>query len=176
MRVGAGAYSFVACLRHLTIDHATLSRRSIDHTPITPLFFGRSVCFFHLLHAKFIFVEISVLFGRLWLPSIYPRIAIVFSLQYMYQAILCHIRPYSSPSPTHSVRFCSVHTLPLCAFCSRLFRHTGIFVRHLLLPSDYWCTSFFLLAGLGLLHESAVSVYVRSPLGRETTFSFLSLL
>ena len=28
-----GAYSFVACLSHLTIDHASLSRRSTGPTP-----------------------------------------------------------------------------------------------------------------------------------------------
>ena len=31
---GEGAYSFVACLRHLTIDRASLSRRSTVPTPI----------------------------------------------------------------------------------------------------------------------------------------------
>ena len=31
--VGGGAYSFVACLSHLTIDHASLSRRSTVPTP-----------------------------------------------------------------------------------------------------------------------------------------------
>ena len=30
---GGAAYSFVACLRHLTIDHASLSRRSTVPTP-----------------------------------------------------------------------------------------------------------------------------------------------
>ena len=30
---GGGAYSFVACLGHLTIDHASLSRRSTVPTP-----------------------------------------------------------------------------------------------------------------------------------------------
>ena len=30
---GEGAYSFVACLSHLTIDHASLSRRSTVPTP-----------------------------------------------------------------------------------------------------------------------------------------------
>ena len=29
---GRGTYSFVACLSHLTIDHASLSRRSIFYT------------------------------------------------------------------------------------------------------------------------------------------------
>ena len=31
--VGGGAYSFVACLSHSTIDHASLSRRSTVPTP-----------------------------------------------------------------------------------------------------------------------------------------------
>ena len=30
---GGGAYSFVACLSNLTIDHESLSRRSIVPTP-----------------------------------------------------------------------------------------------------------------------------------------------
>ena len=32
-RRGEGAYSFVACLSHLTVDHASLSRRSTVPTP-----------------------------------------------------------------------------------------------------------------------------------------------
>ena len=31
--IGGGGYSFVACLSHLTIDHASLSRRSTVPTP-----------------------------------------------------------------------------------------------------------------------------------------------
>ena len=34
---GGGGYSFVACLSHLTIDHASLSRRSTVPTPIRDL-------------------------------------------------------------------------------------------------------------------------------------------
>ena len=34
---GKGAYSFVACLSHLTIDHVSLSRRSTVTTPIRHL-------------------------------------------------------------------------------------------------------------------------------------------
>ena len=34
LRTGGGAYSFVAYLSHLTIDHASLSRRSNVPTPV----------------------------------------------------------------------------------------------------------------------------------------------
>ena len=48
------AYSFVACLSHLTIDDASLSRRSTVPTPNslieTPPTFGRPLCVFHMLH------------------------------------------------------------------------------------------------------------------------------
>ena len=33
LRGGEGAYSFVACLSHLTVDHASLSRRSTVPAP-----------------------------------------------------------------------------------------------------------------------------------------------
>ena len=52
-RRGGGAHSFVACLSHLAIDHASLSRRSTVPTPTpreTPPTFGRSLRFFHILH------------------------------------------------------------------------------------------------------------------------------
>lgn len=41
---------------------------------------------------------------------------------------------------------------------------------------DYWYTSFFFLVGPGLLHEIVVSAFSRSPLGRVSTLSFISLL
>ena len=52
----------------------------------------------------------------------------------------------------------------------------GTSVHLLLPPPGYWHTSFFFLAGPGHLHESAVSAFSRSPMGRANTFSFLFLL
>ena len=76
---GGGAYSFVACLRHLTIDHASLPRRSTAPTPnkdtsniwalITLLPYITYKLFAH---------PVAFLFRRLWPPSLSPRIAIVF--------------------------------------------------------------------------------------------------
>ena len=51
---GMGAYSFVACFNHLPNDRASLSRRSAVPIPNslieTPLTFGRSLRFPHILH------------------------------------------------------------------------------------------------------------------------------
>ena len=49
-----GAYSFVACLGHLTTDHAFLSRRSIlTETPPTIWAFVRCVFLFHMVRKAF---------------------------------------------------------------------------------------------------------------------------
>ena len=76
----------------------------------------------------------------------------------------------------HSVPPCIFHTLPLCEFYSLLLCHKGTSVLFPPPPPDYWPTSFFFLAGPGPLHEIAVSAFLRSPLGRANSFSFLFLL
>ena len=52
---GGTRYSFIACLSHLTIGHASPSRRSTVPTPNTPPTFGRSLCFLHILR-KYIYI------------------------------------------------------------------------------------------------------------------------
>ena len=66
-----GAYSFVACLRHLIIDDASLSRRSTVSTPnkdtsnILAL-----IVFFPLITYKLFVYLIPLLFRLLWPPSV----------------------------------------------------------------------------------------------------------
>ena len=77
---GGGAYAFGACLGHLTVDHAFISRRSTVPTSnrdtsniwvlITP---------FSCITWKLFAHPIRQLFRRLW-PPLSPGIAIVFSL------------------------------------------------------------------------------------------------
>ena len=79
-RGGGGAYSFVACLCHLTIDHASLSRRSTVLLPVErrPTF-GRSSRFFHILHRDFLLILSPCCFVGCG-HHLSPTIAIVFSL------------------------------------------------------------------------------------------------
>ena len=83
---GVRAYSYVARLSRLTIDHASLSRWSTvstthffrDGAPFlllteTPPTVGRSLRCFHILHTRYIFfaipTSITFVFRRLWPPS-----------------------------------------------------------------------------------------------------------
>ena len=67
---GGASCSFIACLSHLTIDHASFSRRTpfllLIETPPTR---GRSVRFFHSLPKK-LFAHLICLLGCLWPLSV----------------------------------------------------------------------------------------------------------
>ena len=110
---GGAAYSFVACLSHLTIDHASLSRRSTVPTPTPNRDTSNIWALITLLPCityKLCAYPIPVLFRRLRPPSISPRIAIVFSLLSIVCQTLsrCHIRIISSISSSNASR-CSLH-------------------------------------------------------------------
>ena len=65
---GGGVLFFVGCLSHLTIDHASLSRRSTVPTPSRH--FGCSLRFFHVLHRNICFVlSPSGVIANLWVPK-----------------------------------------------------------------------------------------------------------
>ena len=51
-RAGAGGYSFVACLSHLTMDHASRSGRSTVPTPNRHLQHWGAHCFFSIQYIK----------------------------------------------------------------------------------------------------------------------------
>ena len=76
-------YSFVACLSHLTIDHASLSRRSTVPTPIveTPPAFGCSLRFSPpMLHKKLFAHLLPRSCFAVYGHHLSPRISTVFSL------------------------------------------------------------------------------------------------
>ena len=80
---GRGAYSVVACLSDLTIDHAYLSRRSTVPTPNslieTPPTLGRSLRFCHIFHWNCLLILSPSCFAVCG-HHLSPWIAIVFSL------------------------------------------------------------------------------------------------
>ena len=73
--VGGGAYSFVACLDHSTLDHASLPRRRTVPTPtrdISDLWALSTVLPYTYISSK-LFANlpgISFLFDRVWGPFI----------------------------------------------------------------------------------------------------------
>ena len=68
---GWGAYSFVTCLNHLTIDHASLSSRRTVPTPNRDTFSSWAAhCISSIHYIKSVAYLISFLFGRLKPPSI----------------------------------------------------------------------------------------------------------
>ena len=79
--VGGWGYSLVACLSHLTIDHASLSRRSTVRRLLveTPPTFGRSARVIHMLHEN-VLLNLSPSCFAVCSHHQSPRIAIVFSL------------------------------------------------------------------------------------------------
>ena len=127
-------YSFVACLSHLTIDHASLSRRSTVPTPDRHL--QHLGAHFHILHRNFSLIlspSCFIVCGH----HLFPRIAIVFSLLSSLPDLPCHIRQISSSLLTHPVpqitfSYYVSPTLYCCAtrahICSRvlLLLTTGI--------------------------------------------------
>ena len=152
--MGGGHTHWLLALVILTIDHASLSRRSTVPTPIivekTPTF-GRSLRFSHMLHVNFLLILSSCCFafcGHHLSPI--NRIAIVFSL----------LSSVSNFSMSHSSIFLIsnisrsplyIHLLPLCEFYPILLCHKGTSVLFPP-PPDYWHTSFFFLAGPDPLH------------------------
>ena len=66
--VGRGAYSFVACLSHLTIDHASPSGRSTVPTPNgnTSKHLGAHFVFFPYMKSKRFAYRMPLLFRLLW--------------------------------------------------------------------------------------------------------------
>ena len=76
--MGGGAYSFFARLSHLTIDHASLWRRSAVPTPNKDISsIRRSLCFLDVLHRNCL---LSPSCFAVCGHHLYPRIEIVFSL------------------------------------------------------------------------------------------------
>ena len=74
---GWRACSFVACLSHLTIDHASLSRRSSTvPTPSRHLQLRELIAFFHILHSKTLLTLYPPCFA-FWGHHLSPRIDIV---------------------------------------------------------------------------------------------------
>ena len=77
-----GAYSFVACLRNSSVDHASLSRRSTASTPNIETLpkFGRLLRFFHVHDIDTVYISylrpVSPSAATIYLLY---RIAIVFS-------------------------------------------------------------------------------------------------
>ena len=144
-----GSHSFVACLSHLTIGHASLPRRSTVAAPNR-----------HLQHLGAHYVLAVCFINIFCLPpccfavcghNLSPTIAIVFSL-------LSSVPNFSMP---HSFIFLisntsrspgMFHILPLCEFYSLLLCHKGTSLLLFPPPLDYWYTSFFFLAGPGPLH------------------------
>ena len=135
-----GGYSCVACLSHLTIDHAFLR----DRAPFlffieTPPTFGRSFRCFHVLH-KMVCLSYPL--------TVLPSVATIYLLgrrslsrySLVYQTLLCHIGLLcSSPLLTHPVPPCIFHIILQCdsyslSYCCATRAHMRIRV---LLPS-YW--------------------------------------
>ena len=88
----------------------------------------------------------------------------------------CHIGLFSSSSPSiRPVPPFTFHISPQRKFYSLLLCQKGTSVHSLPPLLGYWFNSFFSLAGLSPLHGIAFSALLRSPLGRVSTFSFLSL-
>ena len=68
-----GVYSLIACLSHLVVDHASLSRQITVPTPDRNIFNGwELIAFFsHTLYRKVLLdLRILFVFRRLWPPSI----------------------------------------------------------------------------------------------------------
>ena len=157
------ADSFAACLSHLSIDHACLSRRSRAPTASRNTSNVRApITLFPYITLKLFAYPISFLFRRLWPPPT-PRIAIVFSL--LLPNSFTSRSSNSSFPLTHPVPPCVFHIILLCESFSLLWCHTGTYV-HPRPPPDYCFVSFFFLVGPGPILEIPVSAFLRSPLGR----------
>ena len=166
-RVGA-ACSFTACLSYLSIDNASLSRRSTVPTP------NRYTSSSWALIALFSYIK-SFLFCKSQSLHCFaacghhlsPRVAIVLSLPstaVVDQIPPCHIRPFpSSPLLAHPVPPYTLHIFDYVTIHCFATRTHLLCIYFLLLASINSHTSFF-LAGPGHLHEIAVSAFSSSPL------------
>ena len=101
-RMGGGAYLLVNWPSHLTIDHASLSRRSAAPTTIrqSPTV-GRSICCFHKYIPGTWYIllvnHILFMFLNLWPPLISKDSDCFLATIYVgYQTSPCHIRLFSS--------------------------------------------------------------------------------
>ena len=167
-------YSLVACLSHLTIDHASLSIPSTVPTPNRHLqHLGAHYFLIHMLHRNVLLILSPSCFAVCG-HHLSPRIAIVFSL-------LSSVPNFSMP---HSSIFLISYHIPFLLVyftfshyvSSTLLRcHKCTSVHHLPPPLDYWYARYlFFLASPGPLHEIAVSAFSRSPLGRAYCIHFHS--
>ena len=140
---GGGRYLFVACLRHLTNDHASFSRRSTIPTPTRDTsYIRRSLLFFHILHRKFLLILLYYCFAVCG-HHLSPRIAIVFSL-------LSRVPNFSTsrsvyfPHLLRHISFLLVHfTFSLYVSSTLLLCHKGTSVHPSPPPLDYWYASLF---------------------------------
>ena len=124
---GGVAYSFVACLSHLTIDHAPLSRRRTVRTPnrdASNVWALITLCPY--ITQKLCAYPIPVLFRRLWPPPV-SQYSDRFLATLVYQTPPCHIRRISSPPPlTRPVPHCIFHILLPCESYSNVVPHGRI--------------------------------------------------
>ena len=111
-----GGDAFVACLRHLTIDHASLSRRSTVPTPHRDISnIWVLIKFFPDATWKRFANLIPSLFRRLSVATIYlPRQRPFSRINLVYQTSPCHIRLFSLPTPIQHVPPFIFHILRLC--------------------------------------------------------------
>ena len=137
LATGGGAYPFVACLSHLTIDHASLSRRDTVPTPNRDTSnIWALISFFRCYLESFLLIFSPCCFAVCG-HHLSPRIAIVFSL-------LCSVPNLSMShssifliSSTTSRSSLSISHSPTSEFYSLLLCHKGTSV---LFPPDYWHT------------------------------------
>ena len=121
-----GTYSFVACHSHLTIDHASLSRRRNVSTPNRDTSNSWALTsLFPFITLFFLLVLCTSCFAACG-HHLSPRISIVFSVL-LYQTSPCHILQFSvCPSQKHPVPPRAFHILPLCELYS-----IGLAQRHI---------------------------------------------
>ena len=114
-----GAYSFVACLSHLTIDHASLSRQSTTPTPARHLqhLGAHYVFFFHILHRNFS-ITLSLSCFAFCGHHLSPRTAMAFPLSSAPNISMPHSFFFFSSPLTHPVPPCILNILPLCVLYS----------------------------------------------------------
>ena len=129
-RAGGGAYSFVACLSHMTINHAVRDGAPFLLLIETPPTFGRSLRFFHTLHKNCSLILSPSCFAvcRHHLSPI-NRVAIVFSILFSPPiSSTSHTSISSSPPLTHPVPISTFYILLLCESCSVVLCHTGTYL------------------------------------------------
>ena len=169
--------NLVVCLSHLTIDHASLSRRSTvptlnrDTSNIWAL-----VTILPYTTQKLFAYPVPVLFRRLRSPSISRRIAIVFSLLSILldTKLLHHIRLSSSSSPlTHPAPPCIFYILLLLYVSPTLYccATWALICSHVFLLPTTGIYMYFLVKSRSPTRNRSCSFW-RCPLDRADTFSF----